>query len=92
MLDAGYSVLQASYRHKDWHFSLSWSNPQVRNFMTAETELLNCHLYKLYRGYSRDAGNSLSLNLSWRVSRGRRHQAVEKTIHLKDTDNGIIKP
>jgi len=40
--------------------------------------------------YSRDGGNSLSLNISWRLSKGREHQSADKTINLSDTDNGII--
>lgn len=36
-------------------------------------------------------GNQVSINISWRLSRGSKHKAAEKRINLRDTDNGIIK-
>ena len=32
-----------------------------------------------------------TLNIAWRISRGKKRQSAEKTIDLKDTDNGIMK-
>ena len=32
-----------------------------------------------------------TLNIAWRISRGKKIQSAEKTIDLKDTDNGIMK-
>ena len=85
-----YTTLQCSYNYKDWQFSLSWSNPLINNYKSAESEILNRNLYKHFIQHNRDIGNSVSLNISWRLSRGRKHQSVDKTINLRDTDNGII--
>ncbi len=84
------TALSASYGHKGWQVSLQWYNPFVQNLKTSSSELLNRHLHKLTAAYSRDWGNRLTLNVSWRLDRGKKRQAADKTIHLKDTDNGIL--
>ena len=89
--NGAYSVLKASYTWRDWQFSLSWGNPFNSHYKSYENELLNRNLYKHTIGYSKDSGNQVSLNISWRINRGSRHKSVEKTISLSDKDNGIIK-
>lgn len=84
-------VLQTSYRYKDWQFSLSWSNPFAGNYMASEGELINRTIHKLTKDYNRENGNRVSLNISWRMSKGKKYKSAEKTINLKDTDNGIMK-
>lgn len=89
--NGAYSALQASYSLKNWQFSLTWANPICSNYKSFENELLNRNLYKHSIGYYKDSGNCISLNIVWRLNRGRNHQSAEKRINLKDTDNGIIK-
>lgn len=89
--NGAYSALQASYNLKNWQFSLTWANPLCSKYKSFENELLNRNLYKHSIGYSKDSGNCISLNIVWRLNRGRNHQSAEKRINLKDTDNGIIK-
>lgn len=86
-----YSVLKASYAWRNWQFSLSWSNPFNSNYKSYENELLNRNLYKHTIGYSKDSGNLVTLNVSWRLSQGSKHKSAEKKIKLRDTDNGIMK-
>ena len=89
--NGAYSVVKASYVWRNWQFSLSWANPFNSNYKSYENELLNRSLYKHTIGYSKDNGNQISLNISWRLSRGSKHKSAEKRISLRDTDNGIIK-
>ena len=89
--NGAYSVLKAAYTWRDWQFSLSWANPFSNNYKSYENELLNSNLYKHAVGYSKANGNLISLNISWRLSRGSKHKSAEKRINLRDTDNGIIK-
>lgn len=89
--NGAYSDLQASYNLKNWQFSLTWANPLCSNYKSFENELLNRNLYKHSIGYYKDSGNCISLNIVWRLNRGRNHQSAEKRINLKDTDNGIMK-
>ncbi len=86
-----YAALKASYRHKDLQFSLTWANPFISKYKSEEGEILNCNLHKLTTVYDRNSGNSLTLNVSWRMSRGKKHKSAEKTINLKDTDDGIMR-
>ena len=88
--NGAYSVLKASYTWRDLQFSLSWANPFMSNYKSYENELLNRNLYKHTIGYSKANSNMISLNISWRLSRGSKHKSAEKTINLRDTDNGII--
>ncbi len=88
--NGAYTALQCSYNYGDWQFSLSLSNPFIKNYKSAESEILNRNLYKHSVHINRESGSSVSLNISWRLSRGRKHQSVDKTINLKDSDNGII--
>ena len=89
--NGAYSVLKASYAWKDWQFSLSWANPFDNHYKSYENELLNRNLHKHTVGYSKESGNQVSLNISWRLSRGSKHKSGEKKINLRDTDNGIMK-
>jgi len=88
--NAAYSVLKASYTWRNWQFSLSWANPLNNNYKAYENELLNRNLYKHTVGYSKGSGNQVSLNVSWRLSRGSKHNSAEKRISLSDSDNGIL--
>lgn len=86
-----YSALRASYMHGDWQFSLTWANPLTNNYKSNEAEILNCNLHKFTTIYERNSGNQLIANVSWRLSRGKKHQSAHKTINLSDTDDGIIR-
>lgn len=86
-----YAVLKASYAWQNWQISMSWANPFSNNYKAYENELFNRNLYKHTIGYSKGNGNQVSLNISWRLSRGSKHKSAEKRINLSDTDNGIIK-
>lgn len=87
----GSTALQASYRLRDWQFALTWSSPFSSRYKVYESEILNRNLHKHSVGFDTDGGNSLMLNVTWRISKGKKRQSAEKTIDLKDTDNGIIK-
>ena len=89
--NGAYSVLKASYTWRDLQLSLSWANPFKSNYKSYENELLNRNIHKHTVGYSKANGNLISLNISWRLSRGNKHKSAEKRITLRDTDNGIIK-
>lgn len=89
--NGAYSVLQASYQHKDWQFSLSWKNPFVNNYKSKEDEIFNCNLHKLTTSYDKANGNQVFFSVSWRISQGKKYMSVDKTINLRDTDDGIMR-
>ena len=89
--NGAYSTIQASYQYKDWQFSLLWTNPFIKKYKSIEDEILNRDLHKLTTVYDRASGNQVSISVSWRMSRGKKYVSVDKTINLKDTDDGIMK-
>ena len=86
----GTTALQASYQLRGWQFSLTWLSPLSPRYKQYESEILNRNMHKHAVGYDKDLGNSLMLNIAWRINRGKKRQSTEKTINLKDTDNGIL--
>ena len=89
--NGGTTALQVSYRLHDWQFKLTWMSPFTPRYKQYESEILNANLHKHAIGYDKDSGNRLMLNIAWRINQGKKRQAAEKNINLKDTDNGIIK-
>lgn len=89
--NGAYAALKTSYLYKDWQFSLAWTNPFVNKYKSSEGEILNCNLHKLTTIHDKDSGNRLTFNVSWRMSRGKKYHSADKTINLKDTDDGIMK-
>ena len=89
--NGGTTALQASYQLHDWQFTLTWLSPFTNKYKMYESEILNRNLHKHTVGFDKDTGNSIRLNVTWRISRGKKRQSAEKTISLKDNDNGIIK-
>ena len=83
--------LQGSYQYKNWQFSLTWSQPFSHNYKMYDSEVLNRNLHKITALYSRSNSNLVSLNITWRLGKGRKYQSVAKTINLKDDETGIIK-
>lgn len=90
-VNKGQASLQIWYKHKDWQFGLAWDNPLCTKYKANVSEVLNTHLHKLYTLYNKDNGNRLTLNISWRLSKGKKHPSAQRKIHLEDTDNGIMK-
>jgi len=84
-------ALQCSYNYKNWDFALTYENPFSKNFKANETEVLNRNLHKLTTIYDRASGNKVSLSVSWRMTRGKKYKTADKTINLRDTDDGIMK-
>lgn len=84
-------VLKGSYRYKDWNFSLAYNNPFCKNYKFNEGEILNKDLRKLTTVYDRSSVNCLIFGVSWRMSHGKTYKSANKTINLRDTDNGIMK-
>lgn len=85
-----YSILTAGYKYRNWNFSLSYQHPFTRHYKGFESELLNRNLQKTVVGYNNSRANSLWLNVTLKIKRGRKYEMPDRTIHLKDTDTGII--
>ena len=40
--------------------------------------------------HSRDNGNMISINFAWKLSKGKRFQDIQRKLHNKDTQTGIL--
>ena len=84
-------ALKAAYSYKDWQFALIWQQPFQHKYKMFESEVLNRNLQKTTALYSRDACNLVNLTVTWRLTKGRKFRAVNRSIQLKDSDTGIIR-
>lgn len=89
--NGGYSVLNASYKYKNWQFSISWQQPLVKRYKMFQSEILNKNLKKNIALYNTDYSNMISLKITWRIEKGRKYRSADKRINLSDNDTGIMK-
>ncbi len=83
--------LVASYKYKDFIFSLIWQNGFQNDMLSNKAYLLNRYVGKTQKLINGDMGNMLTFNLSWRFSKGRKYESPKYTVNKKDNDTGIIK-
>lgn len=83
--------LTASYRMKDVSISLYLQHPFSANPLTQKTEILNRYIHKEISQYSRDLGNMLTLNLTWKLSSGRKYRDIQRSMNHRDTETGILQ-
>lgn len=89
--NGGYSVLNASYKYKNWQFSISWQQPLVKRYKMFQSEILNKNLKKNIALYNTDYSNMISLKITWRIEKGRKYRSADKRINPSDNDTGIMK-
>lgn len=89
--NGGYSILNASYKYKNWQFSISWQQPLMKRYKMFQSEILNKNLKKNIALYSTDYGNMVSLKITWRIEKGKKYHSADKRINLSDKDTGIMK-
>ncbi len=83
--------LAASYRLRDFTFSLYAQQPFSVEPLSHKTEVLNRHVYKEVSQHSRDFGNMLTFNITWHLSSGRKYRDIQRTMNHQDTETGILQ-
>src|SRR5574344_665276 len=78
--------LQGAYQYRDWQFSVTWSQPLASRYKVYGTEVLNRDLHKTINLYNNDNCNFVSLNIVWKLNKGRKYKDVDKRINLKDNE------
>ena len=81
----------ASYQIKNLTLSLYAQHPFCSNPLRHKTEVLNRYIHKEVSQHSRDLGNMLTLNLTWRLSSGRKYRDIQRTMNHRDTETGILQ-
>jgi hypothetical protein len=83
--------LAASYRLRDFTFSLYAQQPFSVEPLSHKAEVLNRHIYKEVSQHSRDFGNMLTFNITWHLSSGRKYRDIQRTMNHQDTETGILQ-
>lgn len=88
----GYQLsIRGAYTHRSFTVALTAQQPFARQYATFRSELLNQFIHKHSVATDRDQASLLSLSVTWRLAQGQRFPAAERTVHLSDTDAGILK-
>ncbi len=85
------NTISASYQYKNWQFSAYWQNPFEGNHKMYQTEIMNRSIYKSIDVFGREFGNMVTINISWKINKGRGYKNINRSINQKDTETGIIK-
>lgn len=85
------SYLAASYKLGDFSLSLYWQHCFQSAPTTMRAEQLNRYVHKTMRLVNGDYGNMLTLNLSWRISKGRTYKDIERKAKSIDRSTGTAK-
>ena len=84
--------LTASYQmKKNITLSLYAQHPFCSNPLRHKTEVLSRYIHKEASQHSRDMGNMLTLNFTWRFSSGRKYREIQRTMNHRDTETGILQ-
>ena len=81
----------ATYQKGPLSLSLYCRNPFRAHPLTHEAELVNENLHRLTTVRDGNQGNYLGLNVTYRLSHGRKYQDIQRKITLEDHDAGILK-
>lgn len=84
------NALRCSYRWGGCQLSLTWYHPLEAHPVTNHARLESRYIHKDMLVRSRDDGNSLTLSLTWRLNRGRKYKAIDRTMQNRDTQTGIL--
>ncbi len=87
----GAYYISASYHTKNLTVSVFWQHFLNSCVTPDQSVLLNQWVWKKQLWTSSDYANMLTLNLTWRLSKGRKAKHMEKTMNLREYDDGMIK-
>ena len=86
------SYFTATYQpHPRLSLSLYAQHPFAQHPRSYKTEIESRYLHKDIVSRQRDYGNMLTLNLTYRLDRGRRYRDIQRQMNHEDTDTGILK-
>lgn len=88
---AGHTTLSAQYRKGNMTVALYWQQPLRKDFRNFHNEITSRYVSKDISTFCRDDANRLSLNLTWKLNRGRRYQDINRTMRHSDKDAGVMK-
>lgn len=89
-LSGGMMNLNVGYRIGNCNITVYWVNPFQRNPLRNRSIIVNRYVGKTICQYSKDAGNGVQLNVTWRLNHGKKYRDVERKLNNKDKVTGIM--
>lgn len=83
--------LSASYRKGNLQVGLYWQHCFESRPLLNRAELLNEYVRKVTTVRNGSYGNMVTLNVSWRLSKGKEAKEVEKTLNNNGGESGVMK-
>lgn len=84
------NALQCSYRWGNCQVALVWYHPLEAHPKTSHARLASRYVSKDKTMRSGDNGNQITLNFTWKLSRGQKYKDIRRTMRNKDTQTGIL--
>jgi hypothetical protein len=85
------SYISCSYHLGLCDISLYWQHPFEVNPRLNRGGLENVLIHKQMEYHGRDYGNMISIGFSWKLNRGKQYHDINRKLHNKDTQTGILK-
>jgi hypothetical protein len=85
------STLRVGFRWTNCNVSLAWGHPFEAHPRHNYSRFLNRYVSGRTDLINDDMGNRLTLNFTWRLSRGRRYHDIQRREARKETDAGILR-
>lgn len=82
--------LGGTYRVGNCNIGLFWQHPFQNNPKMSSTKQLDRIVHKEISVYSRNLGNMVTLNFTWKLRRGHSFREVQRRLNNQDTDTGIM--
>ena len=89
-LSGGMMNLNVGYRIGNCNITVYWVNPFQRNPLRNRSIIVNRYVGNTICQYSKDAGNGVQLNVTWRLNHGKKYRDVERKLNNKDKVTGIM--
>ncbi len=83
--------LGGNYHVGNCTIGIYWQHPFDNTPLIHRAEVVNRYVNKTTNIVSKDYGNMITLNFTWKLNHGRVYKSLQRRLNNKDTETGIIK-
>lgn len=84
------TYLTASYQLGACRIAVFWQHPLDGTVNSYKSKVLNEMVHKTLSQTSCDRGNMIAINFTWRLTKGRKYEPIQRQKRKGNTDNGIL--
>ena len=85
------TYFSCSYQLGNCNISIYAQHPFQKNPRTDKGGVDNALIHRLAIDHCKDYGNRISLNISWKINKGKQFRNINRKLNNKDTQTGILK-